>query len=61
MTIYQYQDVVLRNFDSAKGHGTSIKGQLVGLIRNNLFSKLIANDTPMLKFSNIILNTSGWD
>ena len=51
----------MRNFDAAKAHTSSIKAQMLGLIRDQILLRLEANEIPTLKSASIVLNTEGWE
>ena len=58
---YKCENVEVRNFDAAKAHTSSIKAQLLGLIRDQILLRLEANEIPTLKSASIVLNTEGWE
>ena len=57
---HEYEGANLKRFDLAKTNVTSMKGQMVGLVRDHLMSRLEENQISILKSSSVILHTEGW-
>ena len=57
---HEYEGANLKRFDLAKTNVTSMKGQMVGLVRDHLMSRLEENEISILKSSSVILNIEGW-
>ena len=58
---HQYEDIFLKKFELLMKNVSSIKCQMVGLVRDHLISRLQNDEISVLKSASIILNSEGWD
>ena len=58
---HQYEDTFLKKFELSMKNVSSIKCQMVGLVRDHLISRLQNDEISVLKSASTILNSEGWD
>ena len=55
------QKATFRRYEDTRDHVASIKGQIRGLIQDNLVQRLETNQLDILKSSAVVLNSKAWD
>ena len=58
---HQYEDIFFKKIELSMKNVSSIKCQMVGLIRDHLISRLQNDEISVLKSASIILDSKGWD
>ena len=56
-----YQDAEIFQFENAKDHTQSMKGQMIGLIRDHVIHRLDSNELELITSAAIVLNSEGWE